>query len=57
MFRKGRNKNIGGREAFVNLRKSRDDIPQPRGKFRNLFEEKGMMPESLKAKPDAPKYE
>lgn len=31
----------------------RDDIPQPKGKFRNMFEEWGMMPESMKANSDA----
>ena len=36
----------------------RVDIPLPKGKFRNLFEEKGMIPESMKRKkPDEPKAE
>ena len=38
--------------------KARDDIPLPKGKFRNLFAERGMIPESMKRKkPDAPKSE
>ena len=63
MFGRDKNRNEKKRELSVNFRKSRDDIPQPKGKFRNLFEEKGMIPESLKSKadagqkPDAPKSE
>ena len=35
--------------------KARDDIPLPKGKFRNLFEERGMIPESMKRKSDVRK--
>ena len=38
--------------------KARVDIPLPKGKFRNLFEERGMIPESMKRKKsDEPKAE
>lgn len=38
--------------------KARVDIPLPKGKFRNLFEERGMIPESMKQKKsDEPKGE
>ena len=51
MAKKNGNKNGGrgeGREFFINLKKSRDDIPEPQGKFRNLFAERGMMPKGKK---------
>ena len=45
-----------GSVRFIDI-PSRVDIPQPKGPFRNLFAERGMMPEKMKAKPDAPKPE
>lgn len=63
MFGRGRNKNGGERDVFGNLRKSRDDIPEPKGKFRNLFAERGMMPKPKGAnggagqETNAPKFE
>lgn len=53
MAKNDRNKNGGERKIPFELRLSRDDIPQPKGKFRNMFEINGMIPESLKSKPDA----
>ena len=59
---KGRDRGRGaGRGLFI--RKSRVDLPEPKGKFRNLFAERGMIPESMKPnsdsrqKPAAPKSE
>ena len=56
IFKRGKKKDKGrgdGKSRLAYNRLSRDDIPQPKGKFRNLFVEMGMVPESLKAKPDA----
>ncbi len=66
MAKKGRDRNGAGgagMDRFTYARLYRDDIPEPRGKFRNLFAERGMMPKPKGAnggagqKSDAPKSE
>ena len=65
MFGRGGNKDKergAGRVRFGDI-PSRIDLPEPRGKFRNLFAERGMMPKPKGANggaernPDAPKSE
>ena len=52
---KGRERGIDWEPWYMDMRV---DLPLPKGKFRNLFEDRGMIPESMKRKkPDAPKAE
>ena len=55
IFKRGKKEDKGRKVKRVRFEylPLRDDIPEPKGKFRNLFAERGMMPESMKANPDA----
>ena len=46
---KGGERGIDWEPWYIGMRV---DIPLPKGKFRNLFEERGMIPESMKRKGD-----